>query len=52
MQCTDFLKNLEIADVGFPQTPTPLESANVGHGDTPPPKNADVLYGCSHIDYQ
>ena len=30
-------KKLEIADVGIPETPTPLESANIGNGETPPP---------------
>ena len=38
------------ADVGIPETPTPLESANVGNGDTPPPlENADVLNGWSLV---
>ena len=38
----------KIADVGIPETPTPLASANVGNGDTPPPlKHADVLNGLS-----
>ena len=40
----------KIADVGIPETPTPLASANVGNGDTPPPpplKPADVLNGWS-----
>ena len=27
----------KIADVGMPETPTPLSSANIGNGDTPPP---------------
>ena len=36
----------KIADVGMPETPTPLALANVGNGDTPPPlKQADVLNG-------
>ena len=30
-------KKIEIADIGIPETPTPLELANVGNGDTPPP---------------
>ena len=43
-------KKLEIADIGIPETPTPLESANIGNGDTPPPlKNVDVLNGWSLI---
>ena len=38
----------KIADVGNPETPTPLESANVGNGNTPTPlTNADVLNGWS-----
>ena len=38
----------KIADVGMPETPTPLASANVGNGDTPPPlRHADVLNGWS-----
>ena len=38
----------KIADVGIPETPTPLELANVGNGDTPPPlESADVLNGWS-----
>jgi hypothetical protein len=36
----------KIADVGIPETPTPLELANVRIEDTPLPlKNADVLNG-------
>ena len=37
----------KIADVGIPETPTPLELTNVGNGDTPPPglENAEVLNG-------
>ena len=31
------------ADVGNPKTPTPLASANVGNGDTPPPKKCRRL---------
>ena len=27
----------KFADIGIPETPTPLKSANVGNGDTPPP---------------
>ena len=27
----------KIADVSMPETPTPLASANIGNGDTPPP---------------
>ena len=27
----------KIADVGIPETPSPLTSANVGNEDTPPP---------------
>ena len=40
----DIKKN---ADVGIPETPTPLELTNVGNGDTPPPglENAEVLNG-------
>ena len=38
----------KIADVGIPETPTPLALANAGNGDTPPPlKHADVLNGWS-----
>ena len=29
----------KIADVGIPETPTPLALANIGNGDTPPPSN-------------
>jgi len=25
--------------IGIPETPTPLELANIGNGDTPPPKD-------------
>ena len=32
-----FFKWQKFADIGIPETPTPLESANVGNGDTPPP---------------
>ena len=33
---------------GIPGTPTPLASANICNGDTPPPlKHADVLNGWS-----
>ena len=40
----------KIADVGIPETPTPLASANVGNRETPPPlKHADVLNGWSLI---
>ena len=40
----------KIADVGIPETPTPLASANVGNGDTPTPlKHADLLNGWSLI---
>ena len=40
----------KIADVGIPETPTPLALANVGNGDTPPRlKHADVLNGWSLI---
>ena len=36
----------ENADVGTPETPTPLVSANVGNLTPPPPlKMADVLCG-------
>ena len=42
--CLNFSK---IADVGIPETPTPLESAKVSNGDTPALKNADVLNGWS-----
>ena len=30
-------RSLKIADICIPETLTPLESANVGNGDTPPP---------------
>ena len=42
-QCKEWVANdltrkkLEIADVGIPETPTPLELANIGNGETPPP---------------
>jgi hypothetical protein len=40
----------QIADVGIPETPTPLALANIGNGDTPPPlRHADVLNGWSLI---
>ena len=40
----------KIADVSILETPTPLASANIGNGDTPPPlKHADVLNGWSLI---
>ena len=37
----------KIADVGIPETPTPLASANFGNGDPLPPENGDVLNGWS-----
>ena len=38
----------KIADIGIPETPTPLASANVGNGDPPSPlENGDVLNGWS-----
>ena len=38
----------KIDDVGIPQTPTPLASANIGNGDPPPPlRHADVFNGWS-----
>ena len=41
-----FWKFSKIADVCNPETPPPLESANVGNLDPPPPlKIADVLCG-------
>ena len=44
IQCNNSTKKLENADVGIPETPTPLELASVGNGDTPSSlKNADVL---------
>ena len=40
-ECNNLTK---LVDVGIPETPTPLELANVGNGDTPSSlKNADVL---------
>ena len=36
-----------IVDVGIPETPSPLESANVGNLD-PPLKITDVLYVWPH----
>ena len=30
-------KTLEIVDVGIPETPIPLEFANIGNGETAPP---------------
>ena len=39
----------KIANVGIPETPTPLELANIGNGETPPPlKSSDDLNGWSH----
>ena len=43
-------KKIEIADIGIPETPTPLELANVGNGDTPT-INADDLNGWSPMLY-
>ena len=37
IQCNNLTKRLEIADVGIPGTPTPLELGNVGNGNTPSP---------------
>ena len=39
-----YVFNSNIADDGNPETPSPLESANVGNFD---PKKANVLYGQS-----
>ena len=30
------IQKIADVDVGIPETPTPLDSANVGNGDTPP----------------
>ena len=45
-------RSLKIADICIHETPTPIESANVGNGDTHPPLNhADTLMDGLYVDF-